>query len=267
MRTIQQLTDLAGRKALVTGGTGQLGAVVAETLIELEAQVAVADLDAAACQRQVERLSARHRNGAISVVCDLADEAMTRRAIRAAIDRMGGLDIIVHCAAYVGTTPVNGWACPFEQQTVEAWDAAFRINLTSAFVMVQEAKDALAALSRGSVILFASTYGIVGPDLSLYQGTGMANPVGYGASKGGLLQLTRYLATLLAPRVRINAISLGGVRRDQPELFQRRYQARTPLGRMAEKEDVKGAVAYLASDLSSYVTGHNLVVDGGWTVW
>ena len=95
----------------------------------------------------------------------------------------------------------------------------------------------------------------------------MANPAGYAASKGGLLQLTRYLATLLAPRVRVNAISPGGVWRDQPEAFHQRYLARTPLGRMATEEDLKGAIAYLASDLSAYVTGHNLVVDGGWTAW
>ena len=95
----------------------------------------------------------------------------------------------------------------------------------------------------------------------------MANPVGYGASKGGILQLTRYLATELAPSVRVNSISPGGVSRGQPKQFQERYVSKTPLGRMATEEDLKGAVAYLASDLSRYVTGHNLVVDGGWTAW
>ena len=95
----------------------------------------------------------------------------------------------------------------------------------------------------------------------------MANPAGYGASKGGILQLTRYLATTLAPSIRVNAVTPGGIWRNQPEVFHRRYKDRTPLKRMAHEEDLKGAVAYLASDLSSYVTGHNLVVDGGWTSW
>jgi len=95
----------------------------------------------------------------------------------------------------------------------------------------------------------------------------MANPAGYNASKGGVLQLTRYLATVLAPRTRVNAISPGGVWRQQPDVFRQRYEARTPLARMAAEEDLKGAVAYLASDLSAYVTGQNLVVDGGWTAW
>ena len=154
-----------------------------------------------------------------------------------------------------------------EGQRVAAWDAAMRVNLTSAFVMVQEARKVLAASGHGSVIFFASTYGLVGPDTRLYTRTDLTNPVGYGASKGGLLQLTRHLATILAPRVRVNAISPGGIWRNPPAVFHRRYAARTPLGRMSTEEDLKGAVAFLASDLSSYVTGQNLVVDGGWTTW
>ena len=101
----------------------------------------------------------------------------------------------------------------------------------------------------------------------LYEGTAMGNPAAYGVSKGGLLQLMRYLSTVCAPKIRVNAISPGGVWRQQPEIFVERYVARTPLGRMAVEEDLKGAVAFLTSDLSSYVTGHNLVVDGGWTAW
>jgi NAD(P)-dependent dehydrogenase (short-subunit alcohol dehydrogenase family) len=199
--------------------------------------------------------------------CDLLDEQATRATVRQVIRTLGGLDILIHCAAYVGTSQVPGWAVPFEQQTVATWDNALRVNLTSAFVLAQEAKDALAATGRGSIILVSSTYGMVGPDMSLYAGTSMANPAGYGASKGGLLQLTRYLATVLAPDIRVNAISPGGVWRNQPSVFHERYQARTPLKRMAVEEDLKGAFAYLASDLSAYVTGHNLVVDGGWTIW
>jgi NAD(P)-dependent dehydrogenase (short-subunit alcohol dehydrogenase family) len=108
---------------------------------------------------------------------------------------------------------------------------------------------------------------MVGPDMGVYENTTMGNPAAYATSKGGLLQLTRWLAMVLAPEVRVNAITSGGVWRNQPETFHTRYVARTPLRRMATEEDLKGAVAYLASDLSAYVTGHNLVVDGGWTVW
>lgn len=266
-RSIAQLMDLSGRKALVSGGAGYVGSVIAEGLVELGASVGLLDVDFEACQARAQRLCTLRKQSAFAIACDLREEHQTRQAMRDVIRTLQGMDILIHCAAYVGTTERPGWAVPFEQQTVEAWDDAMRVNLTSAFVMVHEAKDVLAASGYGSVIFVASTYGLVGPDLSLYQGTRMANPVGYGASKGGLLQLMRHLATGLAPRVRVNAISPGGIWRNQPEVFHQRYVSRTPLGRMAREEDVKGAVAYLASDLSAYVTGHNLVVDGGWTAW
>jgi len=267
-RSLAQLTDLSGRRALVTGGAGHIGRAISEALIELGATVAILDREAAACQREAERFSRlRQKGSAIALPCDLSSEQATREAIRQASRTMGGLGILIHCAAYVGSTPMPGWSVPFERQTVDAWEAAMRVNLTSAFVMVQEAKESLVASGHGSVIFVASTYGIVGPDFRLYEGTTMANPAAYGASKGGVLQLMRYFATLLAPRVRVNAISPGGVWRDQPEAFHQQYIARTPLARMAAEEDLKGAAAYLASDLSSYVTGHNLVVDGGWTAW
>ncbi|MBI3319052.1 MAG: SDR family oxidoreductase [Candidatus Omnitrophica bacterium] len=266
-RSVAELMNLSGRRSLVTGGTGHIGRIAAEALSELGATVAVMDVDPAACTQQAAKLSQGRTGRAVPIACDLSDEAMTRRAIRLAAEKLQGLDILVHCAAYVGTTDADGWACAFDEQTVEAWDASMRVNLTSAFVMAQEARALLAASGHGSVILLASIYGLVGPDERLYTETSMGHPAGYDASKGGLLQLTRYLASVLAPRVRVNAISPGGVLRDQPKAFQERYVARTPMARMATEEDVKGAVAYLASDLSAYVTGHNLVVDGGWTAW
>lgn len=267
MRSVNQLMDLSGRRALVTGGAGHIGFAASEALVELGATVALLDRDETGCQKGADALCRTRAGCARAVVCDLSDEMVTRRVMRDLSREQGGPDIIVHCAAYVGSTSVPGWAAPFGQQTVAAWDAAVRVNLTSAFVLVQEARDALTASGRGVVILMASMYGMVGPDPRLYEGTAIQNPAGYGASKGGLLQLTRYLATVLAPRVRVNAISPGGVWRGQPEDFRERYESRTPLARMATEEDLKGAVVYLASDLSAYVTGHNLVVDGGWMAW
>ena len=247
MRSLRELGDLTGRRVLVAGGVGHLGRACVEALDE----VGAVDID-----------------GTGDVIrADLSCEHDARRAVREARALLGGLDVLVHCAALVGSDQLPGWGVPFAEQTVEAWEAALRVNLTSAFVLVHEAREALAAAGNGSVILFGSIYGLVGPDWALYEGTSMANPTAYGAAKGGVLQLVRYLATTLAPRVRVNAISPGGVQRGQPEAFRTRYKARTPLRRMASEEDVKGAVAFLASDLSAYVTGHNLVVDGGWTAW
>lgn len=267
-RTLAQLMNLAGRRALVTGAAGHLGIVTCETLLELGASVTMLDQDARACQQQLDALRQRNRTAGITAqVCDLRDSEASRRITQTIIREQGGLDILIHCAGYVGTNDLPGWSVPFGQQTIEAWDTALRVNLTSAFVLVQEAHEALQQSGHSSVIFVSSIYGVVGPDWRLYEGTDMANPAAYGASKAGLVQLVRYLATLLAPSVRVNAISPGGIERGQPASFQTAYVSRTPLKRMAIEQDLKGAVAYLASDLSSYVTGHNLVVDGGWTVW
>ncbi len=259
MKRMIELLSLEGRAALVTGGAGHIGSAAAATLTELGARVAVLDR-----QDALERADTSEH---VLIPCDLQSSEQTRSAVRDAISQLGGLDVIVHSAAFVGTTESPGWAVDFESQSAEAWDAAMAVNVRSAFVLAQEARDALCRSGSGSIILISSIYGLVGPDDRLYQGTSMANPMAYGASKAALVQLTRALATRLAPAVRVNALSPGGVLRGQPAQFQQRYCDRVPLGRMATEQDLMGAVAYLASDMSAYVTGHNLVVDGGWTTW
>lgn len=267
MKTVAQLMDMRGRRVLITGGAGHLGLAVGEALLELGATVAVLDRDHDRTCARAQELSRSHDGRALGVACDLMDEAATRAAVTTTIERLRGLDAIVHCAAFVGATTYPGWGVPFAEQTVDAWDAAMRVNLTSAFVLAQSALPAFTASGRGAMCLVGSTYGVVGPDMRLYEGTSMANPAAYGASKGGLIQLTRHLATLLAPMVRVNCVSPGGIFRQQPDSFVEAYVRRTPLQRMATEEDLKAAVAYLVTDASAYVTGHNLVVDGGWTAW
>ncbi|MBL8490009.1 MAG: SDR family NAD(P)-dependent oxidoreductase, partial [Rhodocyclaceae bacterium] len=173
MRSLADLLDLTGRSALVTGGAGHIGLAAAEALLEQGARVALLDLDPAACARAVAGLEERWPGRALALACDLGDEAATRAAARQAMEAFGGLDILVHSAAYVGTTKVPGWAVPFDQQTVAAWDAGMRVNLTAAFVLVQEARQALAASGHGSVILVSSIYGVVGSDAAVYAGTSM----------------------------------------------------------------------------------------------
>lgn len=266
MKSLKELMDMRGRVALITGGSGYLGRTMAGALAELGASIVVLDIAGDRCSAVADELRGRYGIEALPLPVDLSDAEAVQRVPQTVTDRFGRLDVLVHSAAYTDTS-VPGWAVPFDEQSVEAWDKALRVNTTSAFVLVQSAARALAESGHGSVIFISSIYGLVGPDMRLYEGTGMNNAAGYAASKGGLLQLMRYLSTLLAPRVRVNAISPGGVWRSQPEAFHERYRARTPLGRMATEEDLTGAVAYLASDLSTYVTGHNLVVDGGWTAW
>lgn len=265
--SLADLMDLTGRVAVVTGGGGHIGGAMCDALAELGASVVVLDVAAEACARTVERLKQVREARAIELVADLTDEDETRSVCGRVLREFGRLDVLVNCAAFVGTSDLSGWVTGFQQQTSEAWRQALELNLTIPFVLTQSCADALARSGNGSVINVSSTYGLVGPDMRLYEGTSMGNPAAYGVSKGGLLQLTRWLASVLAPDVRVNSITPGGVLRGQHPSFVSRYVDRTPLGRMATEEDFKGAIAYLASDLSAYVAGQNLVVDGGWTTW
>ncbi|MDX9861961.1 MAG: SDR family oxidoreductase [Rhodospirillales bacterium] len=267
-RDIRDLMALTGRVALVTGGAGHIGRAVAAGLAELGAAVALTDLDDGACRAAARQLTERFPGTpTLAQAVDLADEAAVKALPERVAAELGGLDILVNSAAFVGDSKLTGWAVPFEEQSPVTWRAAIEVNLTAVFVLVQAARPWLEKSGKGSVVNVASIYGMVGPDLGLYEGTRMGNPAAYGAAKGGLLQLTRWLACVMAPAVRVNAITPGGIQRGQSETFVGRYEARTPLGRMGTEEDMKGAVAYLAGDLSAYVTGHNLVVDGGWTAW
>jgi NAD(P)-dependent dehydrogenase (short-subunit alcohol dehydrogenase family) len=174
---------------------------------------------------------------------------------------------LVNNAAFVGTSNLKGWVVPFEDQTIETWHRALEVNLAAPFHLCQKLSPLLRKSRGASIINIASIYGHCGPDWRLYDGTTMGNPAAYSASKGGLIQLTRWLSTTLAPFIRVNTISPGGVFRNQPECFTRQYEARTPLQRMATEDDFIGAVTFLATDLSRYVTGQNICVDGGWGVW
>ena len=267
MKSLKELMDLQGRVALITGGGGHIGAAMCEALAELGAAVVVLDVVQESCTDVARRTHKTFGVETLPLAIDLTDEPAVRAVPEKVLDRFGRLDILVNCAALVGTLELEGWATPFPEQRSDTWRLALEVNLTAPFALVQACVDALVASGHGSVVNIGSIYGVVGPDMRLYENTTMGNPAAYAASKGGLLQLTRWLATVLAPDVRVNAITVGGVRRNQPETFHKRYVARTPLRRMATEEDLKGAVAYLASDLSMYMTGHNLVVDGGWTAW
>ena len=267
MKSLATLMDLAGRVAVVTGGAGHIGRAMADALAEAGGDVVLLDVDRRAVDEAAERLRATSGRQVLALAVDLTDDKAVTEVPAVVIDRLKRIDILVNNAALVGTSDLKGWAVPFAEQTAETWRLALDVNLTAPFVLTQACREALVASGHGSIINVSSIYGVAGPDLRLYEGTNLGNPAAYAASKAGLLQFTRWLSTVMAPEVRANAITIGGVWRNQSAAFLERYVARTPLGRMASEEDLKGAVAYLASDLSAYVTGHNLVVDGGWTAW
>lgn len=267
MSTIKELSNLKGKRALITGATGHLGRVIAETLAELGADLVLVDRPGSDFDTHKAALT---RDWGVSVehhICDLESQEQRMDLVAGMKNSGRGLNILINNAAFVGTSDLRGWSVPFEEQTSDTWRRALEVNLIATFDLCQGLFPLLRAVNQASIVNIASIYGMYGPDWSLYKGVNMANPAAYGASKGGLIQLTRWLATTIAPEVRVNAISPGGIFRQQPEEFVSSYQAKTPLGRMATEDDLRGAVAYLSSDLSMYVTGHNLVVDGGWGVW
>jgi NAD(P)-dependent dehydrogenase (short-subunit alcohol dehydrogenase family) len=241
--------------------------MVGDTFAEMGASVAVLDRTREICDTVAQDIAARRKVATLGVPIELENEAEVATVHETVRKHFGRLDILVHCAALVGTSPLEGWAVPFEEQSLNTWRRAHEVNVTAGFHLIQSCADLLKASGHGSVIAVSSIYGVVAPDFGLYEGTQMGNPAAYASSKAGLLQLTRWLSTALAPRVRVNAITPGGVFANQDPAFVARYEKRTPMGRMAGVEDFKGAMAYLASDLSAYVTGQNLVVDGGWTAW
>ena len=252
--------ELDDRVALVTGGAGLIGEAISAALLEQGARVAIAEPDEQLGAAAADRLGP----DAAFYRADVTDERSVSGLVDAVVADHDRLDVLVN-AAY----PRNeNYGRRYEEVTYADWcenvvDHLGGYYLTSraaGAVMVEQADG-------GCIVNLGSIYGTTAPDFSVYEGLEMTSPVEYAAIKGGVINLTRYLASYLAgDGVRANVVSPGGVFDGQPEQFVERYEARTPLGRMADPADVAGAVAYLASDAASYVTGQNLVVDGGWTV-
>jgi NAD(P)-dependent dehydrogenase (short-subunit alcohol dehydrogenase family) len=267
MVAIKKQICLKGRRALITGATGGLGRVIAQTLAELGADIVLVDQKDTDLEKLSKQLIGVWGVNVDYRSCDLEQQIQRSELITWLKSGDRGLNILINNAAFVGTSDLQGWAVPFEEQTVETWRRALEVNLTAVFELCQGLTPILKTANGANIINISSIYGMYGPDWSLYQSTNMSNPAAYGASKGGLIQFTRWLATTIAPHVRVNSISPGGIFRNQPDSFVKRYEEKTPLARMAIEDDFSGAVAYLASDMSKYMTGQNLEIAGGWGVW
>jgi len=265
--TLKELSNLKGRRAVITGATGGLGKVIADTLAELGSDLVLVDREGSDCDRLREILIKRWGVKVEIQICDLEQQVQRTELVARLKSVRSELNILINNAAFVGTSDLQGWSEPFERQTVESWRRALEVNLTAIFDLSQGLTPLLKVAEGANIINMASIYGMYGPDWNLYKDTNMGNPAAYGAAKGGLIQFTRWLATTIAPHIRVNAISPGGIYRNQPKQFVERYKEKTPLRRMGTEEDFRGVIAYLASDMSKYVTGQNLSVDGGWGVW
>jgi len=267
MTTLRELSNLKGRKALITGAAGGLGQIFVETLAELGADLILVDLNGSDLDGLAKRVKSDWGVSVKSMYCDLENQDQRSGLIKQVTTSKGDLNILVNNAALVGSSDLKGWSVPFEEQSIDTWRRATEINLTAVFDLCQGLLPSMKNAMGANIVNIASIYGSYGPDWSLYKDTELGNPAAYAATKGGLIQFTRWLATTISPAVRVNAISPGGVLRKQPKSFQNRYESKVPMARMASEQDFKGALAYLSSDLSAYVTGHILEVNGGWGAW
>ena len=273
---IQEKFDLTGRVAVVTGGVGLLGAEFCRTLAEAGAAVAVVDLNASASQAVADSLmSSGHK--ALALPTDITQPDSVNTAVEKVLSTFGGLDILVNSAALdpkFDPEAINQGITPgaFEDYPLDLWNSALNVNLTGMFLMTQACvKPMLEQGKKGSIINICSTYGLNGPDQRIYikEGQRVAfKPIYYTVTKAGVMGFTKYLAAYYAgTEIRVNALTPGGVFNQHEEYFVKNYSAKTILGRMAKKDEMNGALLFLASDASSYMTGNNVVVDGGWTAW
>lgn len=267
------LPELAERVVVLTGGAGLLGRRHVASLRRAGAHVVVADRDEVGAAR-----AAAEGDGppALPVRADLTDPADVRELVARTVRVYGRVDALVNNAALdpkFEPGHAGRHRSSFEEFPLDAWDAGLAANLTSAFLCTQAVAPHLRASGKGAVVNVASIYGLVGPDQRLYrdasdEGPPSFKPVVYSVTKSALVGFTRYLAAYWAGTgIRVNTLTLGGVENGHDEGFVARYSARTPLGRMARPDEYGRALCFLLSDASSYMTGANLVLDGGWTAW
>ncbi len=257
--SVTDLFRLDGRAALVTGGAGIYGAHITRALAEAGARVIVASRNLGRCEQLANRLR-EEKLDVLARELDLSSEGSILSLRGWIVSHCGKLDILFNNAvARAGGDMGNS--------TRDDWDRTMEINSTGLFLSCKLFGEEMIRQRSGVIVNIASIYGVVGPDFNIYEGTDLTNPANYAFAKGGMINFTRYLASYYGRfGIRVNAISPGGFYTgDQPDGFVERYAKKTLLGRMATDDDIKGAAVFLASDASAYITGHNLMVDGGWT--
>jgi NAD(P)-dependent dehydrogenase (short-subunit alcohol dehydrogenase family) len=240
----------------------------ANALADFGAHVVLLDRREEPCRDRAEALRRRSGRDALGLACNVIERPDWERVVGTVLARWDRIDVLVNGAAYTTASQSARYDAGFEEFPLADWKAILDVNLTGTFLGCQTVGRQMLTQGSGSIINVASLYGIVSPHHRMYQGTGVHQPAAYSVSKAGVLALTRYLGTLWADRgVRVNALTPGGVWDGHRDPFLGRYAELSPSGRMLDRREVRGAVAFLASDASSSCIGQNLVVDGGWTVW
>jgi NAD(P)-dependent dehydrogenase (short-subunit alcohol dehydrogenase family) len=251
--------SLKNKIAVVAGGAGLIGKPVSIGLAQAGAKVYIADID----EKNGLKLEKQNKN-LKWIKIDIADVKSINSCINKIIKKDKKIDVWVNCA-YPRT---SDWATKFEDIKYESWKKNIDMHLNGYFLCCQKVAEQMKKQRNGTIINFGSIYGVVGPDFSIYEKTNLTMPAAYSAIKGGIITFTKYLATHLAKyNIRVNAICPGGIYDKQSNNFVKKYEEKTPMKRMGKPEEIAGPVIFLASDAASYITGHILMVDGGWTAW
>jgi len=264
--------DLTGKVALVTGGSGIQGKRITKGLASFGANVAIVDINGDSAINLAKEIEAEFGNTTIGISCDVSNEQNVHEMVSKVKETFGGIHILHNNAASKSSNPEDFFK-PFEEFSLKLWREIMAVNIDGMFLVAQAVGKIMIEQGKGSIIQTASTYGVVAPDQRIYNGSEymgfkINTPAAYSTSKAAVIGLTRYLATYWADKgIRVNSLTPGGIESGQNNVFKENYASRTPLGRMGKVDEMVGAVIYLASDASSYVTGHNLIVDGGWTAW
>ena len=256
------LFSLQGKIAVVTGGSGYIGEELVRSLAEFKATVLLADIN----QKEGEGVANQLTDSGLSVTyrhLDITNQKSVSDLINFMEKKYKRIDIWVN-NAYPRT---NDWGKKFEEVSLASWKKNIDMHLSGYFICSQKSAEHMKKQRGGSIINLASIYGILAPDFSIYKNTDMTMPAAYSAIKSGIINFTRYLASYYGKyNIRINCVSPGGIYNRQPYSFVKRYTQKTLLKRMGHPEDIAGAVIYLASDAAKYVTGHNLIIDGGLSI-
>ena len=269
----RSLFDLTGKVAVVTGGAGILGKHFCAGLVESGAKVAIVDLDEEKAVGLAKELSLRYKGQVIGIGCDASNPASVRTMVDDVIATFGEINIL-HNNAAGKSDNLDAFFAPFEEYSLDQWRNIMSVNLDGMFLVAQAVGKKMVSQGKGgSIVQTASIYGVLSPDHRIYEGSFYLNrqintPAVYTASKAGVIGLTKYLATYWADNgIRVNTLTPGGTESGQNDEFKRRYSSRIPMNRMADAHEMVGALLYLASDASSYVTGQNIIVDGGLSAW
>jgi len=267
-----ELFSLANKVVVVTGGAGLLGQVFCQALVDVGANVAIVDLDLASAETVAKRINKSEAQRVIAVGSDITSPESVTQMVTNVVKQLGRIDVLVNNAASKGSN-LNAFFESFEDYSLKTWREVMSVNIDGLFLVAQAVGKQMKKQGGGSIIQTSSIYGVVAPDQRIYEGSEyngrpINTPAVYSASKSAVNGLTNYLATYWASsKIRVNSLTPGGIASGQNSEFNKKYSNRVPLGRMGEATELVGALIYLASDASSYVTGQNLIVDGGLSAW